>query len=37
MDEIDVDKLKTVPFNLSKLRNVVNNDAVKKPCMINQL
>ena len=35
MDEINVNKLKTVPINLSKLRNVVNNDAVKKLCMIN--
>ena len=28
--KIDVDKLKTVPVNLSKLSNVVNNDVVKK-------
>ena len=35
MDEINVNKLKTVPINLSKLRKVVNNDAVKKLCMIN--
>ena len=30
VDEIDVDKLKTVPFDLRKLSNVVNNDVVKK-------
>ena len=29
-DKIDVDKLKTVPVDLSKLSNVVNNDVVKK-------
>ena len=29
-DEIDVDKLKTVPVDLSKLSNAVNNDVVKK-------
>ena len=30
VDKIDVDKLKTVPVNLAKLSNVVNNDVVKK-------
>ena len=30
IDEIDVDKLKTVSVDLSKLSNVVNNDVVKK-------
>ena len=30
IDKIDVDKLKTVPVDLSNLRNVVNNDVVKK-------
>ena len=30
VDKIDVDKLKTVPFDLAKLSNVVNNDVVKK-------
>ena len=30
VDKIDVDKLKTVPVNLSKLSNVVNKDVVKK-------
>ena len=30
MDKKDVDKLKTVPTDLSKLSNVVNNYIVKK-------
>ena len=30
IDKIDVDKLKTVPVDLAKLSNVVNNDVVKK-------
>ena len=30
IDKIDVDKLKTVPANLSKLSNVVKNDVVEK-------
>ena len=30
VDKIDVDKLKTVPVDLSKLSNVVNNDVVRK-------
>ena len=30
VNKIDVDKLKTVPVNLSKLSNVVNKDVVKK-------
>lgn len=29
-DEIDTDKLKTAPADLSKLSNVVDNDIVKK-------
>ena len=33
----DVDKLKTIVVNLSKLSNVVNNNVVKKLRMINQL
>ena len=37
VDKIDVGKLKTVPFNLSKLSNAVNNEVVKKMCMINWL
>ena len=36
VDKINVDKLKTVPVDLSKLRDIVNNEVVKKtPCMIN--
>ena len=30
VDKIDADKLKTVAVDLAKLRNVVNNDVVKK-------
>ena len=30
VDKIDADKLKTVPFDLAKLSNVVNNDVLKK-------
>ena len=30
VDELDIDKLKTVPVDLCKLSNVVNNDVVKK-------
>ena len=30
VDKIDADKLKTVPVDLAKLSNVVNNDLVKK-------
>ena len=30
VDKIDADKLKTVPVELAKLRNVVKNDVVKK-------
>ena len=30
IDKIDVDKLKTVPKDLNKLSNVVDNDVVKK-------
>ena len=30
VDKIDVDKLKTVPVDIPKLSNVVNNDIVKK-------
>ena len=33
VDKIDVDKLKTVPVDLSKLSNVVNNDVVRKSCL----
>ena len=34
VDKIDVDKLRTVPVDLSKLRNVINN-VFKKLCLIN--
>ena len=34
VDELDIDKLKTVPVDFSKVRNVVNN-VVKKLCTIN--
>ena len=34
VDKLDVDKLATVPVDLSKLSNVVKNDIVKKLCMI---
>ena len=40
MNKIDVDKLKTVLVNLSKLSNMANNannEVVKKPRIINQL
>ena len=30
VDKLDVDKLATIPVDLSKLSNVVKNDAVKK-------
>ena len=30
VDELDIDKLAPVPFDLSKLSNVVKNDVVKK-------
>ena len=33
-DKIDTDKLKTVPTDLAKLSNVVNNDLVKKLTII---
>ena len=31
LDKLDIDKLTTVPVDLSKLTNVVRNDVVKKP------
>ena len=34
VDKIDVDKLKTVSVDSSKLSNVVNNEVVKKLCII---
>ena len=33
IDKIDIDKLKTVPADLSKLSNVVENDVVRKSCV----
>ena len=35
IDKIYKDKLKNVPADLSKLTNVVNNEVVKKKCLIN--
>ena len=37
VDKIDVDKLNTVPVDLSKLSSVVDNDVAKKMYMINWL
>ena len=34
-DELDIDKLVPVPTDLSKLNNVVKNNAVKKDVMTN--
>ena len=31
--KVDVDKLKTVPNDLSKLNNVADNDVIKKHCV----
>ena len=31
--KIDIDKLKTAPFDLAKLTNAVENDLVKKNCL----
>ena len=33
VDKIDVDKLKTVPVDLAKSTNAVENDLVKKNCL----
>ena len=33
--ELDAEKLKTTPVDLSKLGNVVNNKVAKKLCIIN--
>ena len=30
ISDFDIDKLKTIPIDLSKLRNLVNDDVVKK-------
>ena len=37
VDNLDIDKLAPVPVDLSKLSDVVQNDVVKKLCMINWL
>ena len=37
VDNLNFDKLKTPPSNLSNLSNVVDNDVAKKLCMINWL
>ena len=33
VDKIDIDKLKNVPIDLSKVSNVINNDFVTKNCV----
>ena len=33
VNEIDIDKIKTIPADLSKLSNVIDNDVVKKNCV----
>ena len=33
--KVDIDKLKNIPAELSKLSNVIDNDVVKKLYMIN--
>ena len=33
VDKIDVDRLRAVPVDLRKLRNVVNNEVAKKNCV----
>ena len=35
INKINIDKLKPIPADLSKLSNVVNNNVLKKLCMIN--
>ena len=35
IDKINVDKVKTVLADLSKLSHVVNNEVLKKQCIIN--
>ena len=37
VDKKDLDKLKTITADLSKLSNIVDNDAVKQLCMIKWL
>ena len=36
VDKLDIDKLMPIPFDLSKLSDVVKNDVVKKLYIINQ-
>ena len=35
VDKLDIDKLAPVPLDLSKLSDVVENDVVRKLCIIN--
>ena len=35
VNKIDIGKLKTFPVDLSKLHNVVDNEVVRKLCLIN--
>ena len=37
VDKIDIDKLNTIPADLSKIHNVVDNNIVKKMCLVNWL
>ena len=37
VDDLDIDKLKTVPDDLSKLSNIVKNDVTKRLYMMNRL
>ena len=37
VDKLDIDKLATVPVDLSKLNNVVKMMSLKRLCMINYL
>ena len=37
VDKIDIDRSKTAPVDLSKLRNVVENEAVKKKTVYDKL
>ena len=37
VDKLEIDKLAPVAIDLSKLSDVVKNDVVENPCMINWL
>ena len=37
VDNLDVDKLNAVPFDLNKLSNLVDSNVVKKVCIITWL